>query len=112
MFFWAQDNALVFSNLCVCMRLCVITDSLPDTVIPTSPTVPAIYDLDMMQDQGDRGDGIVSAKRSPAESNMRLVQLENNLHNIKSMLDMLKRQVHWKRIANRHTGVSALGKKD
>lgn len=103
---------MVFSNLCVCMRLNVITDSLPDTVIPTSPTVPAIYDLDMMQDQGDRGDGIVSATRSPAESNMRLVQLENNLHNIKSMLDMLKRQVHWKRIANRHAGVSALGIKD
>ncbi|XP_016400320.1 kielin/chordin-like protein [Sinocyclocheilus rhinocerous] len=67
-----------------------VTDSLPDTVIPISPT--ANYNLDMMQDQGDRGDGIVSATRSPIESNMRLGQLENNLHNIKTMLDMLKRQ--------------------
>ncbi|KAF4101146.1 hypothetical protein G5714_017578 [Onychostoma macrolepis] len=69
-----------------------VTDSLPDTVIPTSSTVPAIYDLDMMQDQGDRGDGIVSATRSPAKSNVRLDQLENSLYNIKTMLDMLKRQ--------------------
>ncbi|XP_016099501.1 kielin/chordin-like protein [Sinocyclocheilus grahami] len=67
-----------------------VTDSLPDTVIPISPT--ADCNLDMMQDQGDRGDGIVSATRYPTESNMRLGQLENNLHNIKTMLDMLKSQ--------------------
>lgn len=97
---------------CVCVFVIIITDSLQDTVIPTSPTAHALYDLDMMQDQGDRGDGIVSATRSPADSNMRLGQLENSLHNIETMLDMLKKQVHWKRIAKRDAGVSALGKKD
>ncbi|XP_043120875.1 kielin/chordin-like protein isoform X2 [Puntigrus tetrazona] len=46
----------------------------------------------MMQDQGDRGDGIVSATRSPAGSNKRLGHLEKNMKNIQTMLDMLKRQ--------------------
>lgn len=91
---------------CICVFV-VITDSLPDTVLRISPS--ANYNLDMMLDQGDRGDGIVSATRYPIESNIRLGQLEDNLNNIKTMLDMLKRQVHWKRIANRHAGVSALG---
>ncbi len=91
---------------CVCVFVVIITDTLQDTVIPTSPSVPAIYDLDMMQDQGDRGDGIVSATRSPADSNMRLGQLENSVHNIETMLDMLKKQVHWKRIAKRDAGVN------
>ncbi|XP_052437941.1 kielin/chordin-like protein isoform X5 [Carassius gibelio] len=67
-----------------------VTDSLPDTVFRTSPT--ANYNLDMMLDQGDRGDGIVSATRYPIESNERLGQLENSLHNILTMLDMLRRQ--------------------
>lgn len=87
---------------CICVFV-VITDSLPDTVLRISPS--ANYNLDMMLDQGDRGDGIVSATRYPIESNIRLGQLEDNLNNIKTMLDMLKRQVHWKRIANRHAGV-------
>uniref|UniRef100_A0A9J8B1X1 Kielin cysteine rich BMP regulator n=1 Tax=Cyprinus carpio carpio TaxID=630221 RepID=A0A9J8B1X1_CYPCA len=74
---------------CICVFV-VITDSLPDTVLRISPS--ANYNLDMMLDQGDRGDGIVSATRYPIESNIRLGQLEDNLNNIKTMLDMLKRQ--------------------
>ncbi|XP_073706315.1 kielin/chordin-like protein [Garra rufa] len=66
-----------------------VTDSLLDIVIPT---VPAVYDLDMMQDQGDRGDGIVSAAAYQVDPDARLGQLENNLHSIRTMLDMLKSQ--------------------
>ncbi|KAK7160533.1 hypothetical protein R3I93_008242 [Phoxinus phoxinus] len=69
-----------------------VTDSLRDTVQPTSPTVSAISDLDMMNDQANRGDEIVSSTRYPSETDLRLGQLENNLHSIKTMLDMLKKQ--------------------
>lgn len=81
----------MFAFAVVCV---IITDSLPDTVQPTSLTVPAISDLDMMNDQGNRGDEIVLSTRDQSESDLRLGQLENNLHSIKTMLDMLKKQVH------------------
>ncbi|KAL0167638.1 hypothetical protein M9458_035860, partial [Cirrhinus mrigala] len=54
------------------------------------PTIPAVYDLDMMQDQGDRGDGIVSASAYSIDQDTRLGTLENNLNSIRTMLDMLK----------------------
>ncbi|KAL1257116.1 hypothetical protein QQF64_012661 [Cirrhinus molitorella] len=66
-----------------------VTDSLPDTVIPT---VPAVYDLDMMQDQGYRGDGVVSATGYPVNPDTHLGQLKNNLNSIRTMLEMLKSQ--------------------
>lgn len=81
----------MFAFAVVCV---IITDSVPDTVQPTSPTVSAISDLDMINDQANRGDEIVLSSRYHSESDLRLGQLENNLHSIKTMLDMLKKQVH------------------
>jgi len=80
--------------VCGCYVCVIITDSLPDTVQPTSPTVSAISDLDMMNDQANRGDEIALDTRYHSESDLRLGQLENKLHSIKTMLDMLKKQVH------------------
>ncbi|XP_048024021.1 kielin/chordin-like protein isoform X2 [Megalobrama amblycephala] len=68
------------------------TDSLPDTAQTTSPTVSAVSDLDMMQDQGDRGDEVALSQRYPSDSYLRFGQMESNLHNMMTMLDMLKKQ--------------------
>ncbi|XP_067276133.1 kielin/chordin-like protein [Pseudorasbora parva] len=64
-----------------------VTDSLHDTAQFT-----AVSDLDMMQDQGDRGDGLLFGTSSPGESDVRFGQLENKLHSIQTVLDMLKKQ--------------------
>ncbi|XP_067246073.1 kielin/chordin-like protein [Chanodichthys erythropterus] len=68
------------------------TDSLPDTAQTTSPTGSAVSDLDMMQDQGDRGDEVALSQRYPSDSYLRFGQMESNLHNMMTMLDMLKKQ--------------------
>ncbi|XP_048024025.1 kielin/chordin-like protein isoform X3 [Megalobrama amblycephala] len=69
-----------------------LTDSLPDTAQTTSPTVSAVSDLDMMQDQGDHGDEVALSQRYPSDSYLRFGQMESNLHNMMTMLDMLKKQ--------------------
>ncbi|XP_067245483.1 kielin/chordin-like protein [Chanodichthys erythropterus] len=69
-----------------------LTDSLSDTAQTTSPTGSAVSDLDMMQDQGDRGDEVALSQRYPSDSYLRFGQMESNLHNMMSILDMLKKQ--------------------
>ncbi|XP_051725443.1 kielin/chordin-like protein [Ctenopharyngodon idella] len=69
-----------------------LTDSLPDTVQMTSSTVSTVSDLDMMQDQGGRGDEVAITQRYPSDSDLRFNVLERNLHSMMTMLDMLKKQ--------------------
>ncbi|XP_051512067.1 kielin/chordin-like protein isoform X2 [Myxocyprinus asiaticus] len=75
-----------------------VTDSFPhpvliqDPVQPTGPPLSAISDLDVMQDQGEDYGGGAELSLPGNPTDLHIGQLENKLHSINTMLDMLKKQ--------------------
>lgn len=70
------------------MCLCVL-DLMQEPAQPTGPPIP-----DVMHDQGHHeGAGELSYPGKPSDSVQHFGQLENHLHSINTMLDMLKKQV-------------------